>query len=98
MPAVFVRKAAKSYGTCHLGEGGAVDGRRLLVVEDVITSGGQVVISSGDLRDRGAVVTDVVCVIDREAGGTEALKEAGLELRALFTMSELKAAAATPER
>lgn len=96
LPALFVRKEAKSYGTCNLAEGGAVEGRRLLVVEDVITSGGQVVISTGDLRERGAVVSDVVCVIDREAGGDAALRAAGVNLHPLFTMSELKAAAANP--
>jgi orotate phosphoribosyltransferase len=93
-PACFVRKAAKTYGTCQLAEGLDVAGLRLLVVEDVITSGGQVVISANDLRDRGAIVEQVVCVIDREAGGVEALKETGLELHALFSMTELKAAGA----
>ena len=54
IPALFVRKEAKTYGTCQLAEGTDVDGRRLTVVEDVVTSGGQVVISCGDLRERGA--------------------------------------------
>ena len=94
IPALFVRKQAKTYGTCKLAEGGQVSGRRLLVVEDVITSGGQVLASVADLRERGAVVDVVACVIDREAGGVAALAAEGLELRALFTMSELKAAAA----
>jgi orotate phosphoribosyltransferase len=93
LPAFFVRKEAKTYGTCQLAEGGDVDGARLLVVEDVITSGGQVVASCGDLRDRGGVVEHAVCVIDREAGGPPALTAIGVELRPLFTMSELGAAA-----
>ena len=93
LPAFFVRKEAKTYGTCQLAEGGDVDGARLLVVEDVITSGGQVVASCGDLRDRGGVVEHAVCVIDREAGGPAALTAIGVELRPLFTMSELGAAA-----
>src|SRR5947207_1772679 len=46
----FVRKEAKAYGTCRLAEGGDVDGERLVVVEDVVTSGGQVVMSCADLR------------------------------------------------
>ncbi|MFM8303873.1 MAG: orotate phosphoribosyltransferase, partial [Actinomycetota bacterium] len=54
IPALFVRKEAKTYGTCQLAEGADITGRRLTVVEDVVTSGGQVVISCGDLRDRGA--------------------------------------------
>jgi orotate phosphoribosyltransferase len=84
-----VRKEAKSYGTCQLAEGGVVDGRRLVVVEDVVTSGGQVIASAGDLRSLGARVDTVLCVIDREAGGAEKLAAEGLELRPLFRMSEL---------
>jgi orotate phosphoribosyltransferase len=92
LPAVFVRKEAKTYGTCQLAEGADVTGRRLTVVEDVITSGGQVVTSVGDLRDRGAVVDHALCVNDREAGGRAALADVGVELRPLFTMAALEAA------
>lgn len=91
IPCVFVRKKAKDYGTCQLAEGPSVAGKRVLVVEDVVTSGGQVIISSNDLRALGADITDVVCVIDREQGGREALAEAGLALHGLYTMTELKA-------
>jgi orotate phosphoribosyltransferase len=93
LPALFVRKEAKTYGTCRLAEGGELDGRRLTVVEDVVTSGGQVVTSCGDLRERGAIVEHAVCVIDRGAGGAENLSEVDVELHALFTMSELERAA-----
>ena len=65
LPALFVRKEAKTYGTCRLAEGGDVDGRRLTIVEDVVSSGGQVVLSAGDLRERGATVEHAVIVIDR---------------------------------
>ncbi|MCP4640287.1 MAG: orotate phosphoribosyltransferase [bacterium] len=95
LPALFVRKKAKDYGTCKLAEGGAVDGCNVLIVEDVVTSGGQILLSAKELRNRGARIDTVVCVIDRESGGTEALAEAGLELRPLFRMSELKAAVET---
>lgn len=94
LPALFVRKEAKSYGTCRLAEGGEVEGRRLTVVEDVVTTGGQVLLSCADLRERGAVVDTVLCVIDREAGGPEAFAAEGLALRSLLTMSQLKAAVA----
>lgn len=92
LPARFVRKAAKEYGTMQAVEGGDVDGRRVLVVEDVVTSGGQVVTSCADLRGLGAVVDTAVCVIDREAGGADALAADGIELRALYRMSELRPA------
>ncbi len=89
LPALFVRKKAKEYGTCRFAEGGEVNGRRLVVIEDVVTSGGQVVLSAADLRGEGATIETVLCVIDREGGGPEALAEVGLELRPLFTMSQL---------
>ncbi len=95
IPAVFVRKKAKEYGTCKLAEGPDVRGKRVLIIEDVVTSGGQVVMSGEDLRALGAEITHVVCIIDREQNGRAALREAGYTLLALFTMSELKAAGTT---
>jgi orotate phosphoribosyltransferase len=89
IPACFVRKEAKTYGTCQLAEGTDLEGRRVTVVEDVVTSGGQVVTSCGDLRERGAIVDVALCVIDRESGGPEALAKIDVELRALYTMTEL---------
>jgi orotate phosphoribosyltransferase len=89
LPVVFVRKHAKDYGTCRLAEGVEISGRRLLIVEDVVTSGGQILASCEELRRAGAIVEHVVCVIDRQAGGTESLAAAGLELRSLFTKKDL---------
>ena len=93
LPAGFVRKQAKPYGTRRLAEGFDVAGRRLVVVEDVVTSGGAVVDSCRALRAEGAEVAVAVCVIDREAGGLANLAGIGVELRPLFTMTRLKAAA-----
>ncbi|MBN1382016.1 MAG: orotate phosphoribosyltransferase [Deltaproteobacteria bacterium] len=90
IPALFIRKAAKDYGTCKLAEGGDVKGRRLVIIEDVVTSGGQIIKSVAELRTLGAVISDVLCVIDREAGGQDNLVGEKLRLHALFTMSELK--------
>jgi orotate phosphoribosyltransferase len=90
IPCVFVRKEAKEYGTCQFAEGLDVKGLKLCLIEDVITTGGQVVLSTNDLRKLGASVTEVLCVIHR-GGGEENLKKAGLQLKALFTMDELKA-------
>jgi orotate phosphoribosyltransferase len=91
LPALFVRKEAKDYGTCRLAEGGEVDGRRIAVVEDVVTSGGQLLLSCAALRELGADIRAVLCVIDREAGGRENLAAAGLELRSVLTASSLAA-------
>ena len=96
LPTRFVRKKAKDYGTEKLAEGGAIAGQRVCVVEDVVTSGGQVVESCEALRTEGAVITGVLCVIDREAGGVANLQAADLPLTPLFTMTELKAAAGVP--
>lgn len=95
IPVVFVRKTPKDYGTCRFAEGPEIRGRRVTLIEDVITTGGQVVLSARDLRSDGALIQTVLGVIDRSEGRTEKLKEAELELRALFTMAELKAAGAT---
>lgn len=92
LPTLFVRKQAKEYGTCRLAEGGEVAGRRLVVVEDVVTTGGQILASTAALRALGAVVDTVVCVVDRESGGRENLAAQGIELRAAFTASQLAAA------
>ena len=92
LPAAFVRKTAKEYGTARFAEGAAVAGRRVLIVEDVITSGGQVVLSTADLRGIGAIVDDVVCVIDRSEGGTEALAAEGLTLHSVVARPDLDAA------
>lgn len=94
IPTLFVRKQAKTYGTCRLAEGGELAGRRLAVFEDVVTSGGQVIESCAELRALGAEIVVVLCVIDREAGGAQRMAAEGLTLRSLFTMSELSAAVA----
>lgn len=92
MQVLFVRKDAKEYGTCKLAEGGDVAGKRLILIEDVVTSGGAILDGTKALRERGAIVEDVVCVINRESGGVENLADAGLKLHYLFTKSELESA------
>jgi orotate phosphoribosyltransferase len=94
LEAAFVRKAAKPYGTAKLVEGAEVAGRNVLVVEDVITTGGQVAMSTEELRLLGARVEHVLCVIDRSDGMAEALRRSGLEVSAVFTGNDLDAAAA----
>src|SRR3954463_9340471 len=78
LPAFFVRKEAKTYGTCQLAEGGDIEGFRLCIVEDVVTSGGAVLDAASELRARDAVLGPVLCVIDRESGGDEKLAVEGL--------------------
>jgi len=94
LPAAFVRKEAKQYGTARLAEGAEIAGKRVTVIEDVITTGGQVVISTNDLRALGAIVDHVVCVIDRSLDKAAALTAEGLTLHALLTRAQLDTAEA----
>lgn len=94
LPAAFVRKEAKQYGTARLAEGAEINGMRVTVIEDVITTGGQVVLSTNDLRALGAIVDHVVCVIDRSPDKAAALSAQGLTLHALLTRAQLDAAEA----
>lgn len=91
LPCAFVRKQAKTYGTRRLAEGAEVAGRRVLVVEDVVTSGGQIVLSTAELRGLGARVDAALCVIDREQGGAPALAAEGIALSALLTAADFDA-------
>ena len=92
LPATFVRKKAKPYGTRKAIEGPDVAGKVVVVIEDVVTTGGQIVESVGLLREAGAQVDRVVCAIWR---GTDLspLTSAGLELRWAMTADDLRAAA-----
>ena len=93
-PALFVRKKAKEYGTCKLAEGPDVAGRRVTLIEDVITTGGAVRDATRALREAGAVVEVVVCAIDRSPAGESPLADVGLEVRAVLTKAELDAVSA----
>ncbi|MBZ2196065.1 orotate phosphoribosyltransferase [Occultella gossypii] len=91
LPALFVRKEAKEYGTRKLAEGPDVAGRRVTLIEDVLTTGGAVRAATTALRERGAVVTVVVCAIDRSAAGLNPLADVGLEVRRVLTKAQLDA-------
>jgi orotate phosphoribosyltransferase len=92
LPCAFVRKTAKPYGTGRLAEGADVAGRQVLVVEDVVTSGGQIAASAQGLRALGARVDHALCVIDREEGGAAALAGAGIRLLSLLRREDLEQA------
>jgi orotate phosphoribosyltransferase len=67
-PAAFVRKEAKAYGTCKAVEGADVAGRRVAIIEDVITTGGAVRDAVKQLEDAGAQVVAIICAIWRGEG------------------------------
>lgn len=91
LPALFVRKEAKTYGTCKLAEGPDVGGRRITLVEDVITTGGAVRDATTALRGYGATVADVVCAIDRSPAGENPLADVDLTVHPVLTKAELDA-------
>lgn len=92
LPMVFVRKEAKTYGTMRAVEGPDISGRKLTIVEDVITTGGAVVDAERLLRDEGADILAVVCAIWRGEGaaGIGALPQ--VPVRAAFEAREILAA------
>lgn len=94
MPALFVRKKAKEYGTCKLAEGPDFRGKRVTLIEDVITTGGAVRDATKALREGGAIVETVVCAIDRSPAGENPLADVGLEVRPVLTKADLDAARA----
>ncbi len=92
MPTAFLRKQAKKYGTCRYAEGAELKGERVLMVEDVVSSGGAIIDTLNMLRGDGIEPIGAICVIDRESGGQQNLENVGLQLTALLTMSRIEAA------
>lgn len=92
IPVIFVRKEAKTYGTCRLAEGAEVEGKRICLIEDVVTTGGAIKDATLALRERGAVVETVLCAIRRSAPEQTVMGELGLDLRPVLTRDDLDAA------
>lgn len=87
---VVVRKAAKDHGSKRLMEGNdhLAIGTRLVLVEDVVTSGGSSINAVKVLRESGYIIDKVICLIDRQEGGADNLKNNGLELVSLFIKTD----------
>jgi orotate phosphoribosyltransferase len=88
MPFVMIRKE-REHGTKETVVGPDVSGKEVTIVEDVITTGGSVVKAAEVLRSRGAKVSSVICVVDREEGGQEKLSANNLKLRPLVKLSDI---------
>jgi orotate phosphoribosyltransferase len=89
--AFTVRKEAKTHGTGRLVEGPFREGDRVVVIEDVITTGGSALRAAEALRSAGASIVGVLALVDREEGGREALEAAKLEVVTLARASEIVA-------
>jgi orotate phosphoribosyltransferase len=96
LPFLIVRKAAKDYGTSNRLEGVHAAGERVLLVEDVVTTGGAALEAVQALREAGLEVRTAVCVVDREEGGVDAFARQAVRLRPLFRASELLEIPANP--
>ncbi len=101
--AFTVRKEPKAHGTGRRIEGCFTPGNRVVVIEDVITSGGSALRACAAVEEEGGEVLSVLALVDREAGGREAIEARGYPVWALFRASELLAeagggGAASPER
>ena len=92
IPAAFIRKEPKDYGTCLYAEGASLSGRRFVLIEDVVSSGGAIIDALQKLKADSLCPLAALCVIDRETGGKEALAAVGLPLKALFTFSQVESA------
>ena len=88
-PFLIVRNAKKGYGTGKMIEGTVPPAASVVVVEDVVTTGGQVVEAAKVLADAGLTVTRIVCTIDRLEGGRENIESAGFAFEALLTKDDL---------
>jgi orotate phosphoribosyltransferase len=89
----IVRKQSKDHGTRSLVEGSLRTGDRVVIVEDVVTTGGSSLQAIAAVKEAGCEVRKVLAIVDREEGGRENLAEAGCALEAIFTASELLKAA-----
>ncbi|SIR57222.1 orotate phosphoribosyltransferase [Haladaptatus litoreus] len=88
-PYVIARKQKKEYGTANLVEGRLEEGEEVVVLEDIVTTGQSAVDAVEALRDAGAEVNKILVVVDREEGGRENLEDAGVEMEALLSASDL---------
>ncbi|KAK9874296.1 hypothetical protein WA026_002649 [Henosepilachna vigintioctopunctata] len=89
VPMVMRRKEAKSYGTKKLIEGVFTDGDSCLIIEDVVTSGSSILETTKDLRSSGLICKKAIVLLNREQGGEDFLKENGIKMQSLLSMTDL---------
>ncbi len=89
LPCVFVRNTKKDYGTARQIEGRLAGADKVVIVEDVATTGGQAIEAAKALADTGAAVLKIICTVDRQEGARQNIEAAGLAFDALFTVADL---------
>ena len=89
LPCVFVRNAKKDYGTAKQLEGKIEATDKVVIVEDVATTGGQALEAAKVITEAGAEIVKIIATIDREEGARENIEGAGYTFDALFTVGDL---------
>lgn len=89
IPCIFIRNQKKEYGTANQLEGNLGPSDKVVIVEDVATSGGQVLEAAETIQEMGASVVSIIAVIDRCEGARENIESAGFVFDALFTTADL---------
>lgn len=89
LPCLFIRNAKKDYGTAKMHEGRVAENDIVVLIEDVATTGGQVLEAAETIAAMGASVTTIIAIIDRQEGARDNIERAGYAFDALFTVSDL---------
>lgn len=89
-PFVIVKKQSKDYGTQKLIEGSFKKGEKMVLIEDILTTGGAVLRAADILIAEGIQIVDIIGVINREEGAMENIRQKGLTAKAVFTTTDLK--------
>ncbi len=89
IPFVIIRNSKKDYGTSKIFEGILNEGDKVLLVEDIATTGGQVLEAAKDITKAGAEVERIVAVIDRLEGARENIEGAGFKFDSIITSEDL---------
>lgn len=90
LPCVFIRNAKKDYGTAKQLEGRLDETDRVVIVEDIATTGGQVLEAAQTIAETGAKVLRIIATIDRLEGARENIENAGFAFDSLFTVNDLR--------
>ena len=89
LPCVFIRNQKKDYGTAKQLEGKLGEGDQVALLEDVCTTGGQILEAAKVIEAQGAKISKIIGTIDREEGARENIEGAGYTFEALFTKTDL---------
>ncbi len=89
LPTIYVRNAKKDYGTAKQIEGNLEPNDKVVIVEDVATTGGQVLEAARMISETGAEVLTIIATVDRQEGAAANVEQAGYRFESLFTVSEL---------